>query len=212
MIATLHTPEIAAFGELSFGIVKAYARRHGYQTLIARDTLDASRHPAWSKVLLVEQFLANHPECQWLMWIDSDAVIANPSRRLEDLVDDDVDFLVAEDPIASPINTGVFFIRNCAASLEMLRLAYTKVEYLNNTCWEQPAVAKAMQECSRTVRSRIVSRRLFNSFFNEFHQGDFIIHFAGYNHALKMAGVKDAVALAKQHFKRKRVLKRRTQA
>ncbi len=201
-IATLYTPEIADFGEATSRIMASFARRHGYQAVIARDTLDASRHPAWSKLLLIEQFLVNHPDCTWLMWIDADAVIANPTQRLEDLVDEDVDFLVGDDMSDSPINTGVFFIRNCEAALEMLRLAYAKVEFLSHPCWEQPAVAKAMLECSKTLRTRIVSRRLFNSFFNEYHQGDFIIHFAGCNHAFKLAGAKEAVESAERRLKK----------
>lgn len=209
-IATMYTPDIADYGALASRIVDRYAKRHGYQTVIARDTLDASRHPAWSKLLLIEQFLANHPDCAWIMWIDADAVISNPTQRLEDLVDDDVDFLVAKDQWSgSPINTGVFLIRNCAASLEMLRLAYGKIEYLHHPLWEQPAMAKSMQECSRTLRTRVVARHLFNSFSNEYKPGDFIIHFAGCAHALKLAGVKRAAHSAERRF-RESVVKVRT--
>jgi hypothetical protein len=189
-IATLYTPEIADVGARSSKVMAAYARRHGYQAIIARETMDASRPPAWSKLLLIEHFLANHPSCTWLMWIDADAVITNPAQRLEDLIDDDIDFLVAKDVANSPINTGVFFIRNCAAALNMLRHAYSKVQYLRHPCWEQLAVADAMRDCSRSVRSRIVSRRLFNSFLDEYQRGDFVIHFAGCAHELKLAGVK----------------------
>lgn len=189
-IATLYTPEIARLGERSSRLMARYARRHHYQAVIARETLDAARHPAWSKLLLIEQFLVNHPSCRWLMWIDADAVITDPTRRLEDLVDDSVDFLVAEDVPPSPINTGVFFVRNCPAVIDMLRLAYTKVKYLHHANWEQPAVAEAMLECSDTMRSRVVPRRRFNSFFEEYEQGDFVIHFAGCKADVKLAGVK----------------------
>jgi hypothetical protein len=199
-IATLYTPEIADLGVCTSRIVARYARRHGYQAVIARATLDAARHTAWSKLLLIEQFLANHPNCAWLLWIDADAVIMNPTRRLEDLIDENVDFLVADDPTDSGINTGVFFLRNCPAALQMLRLAYTKVEYLHHFCWEQPAVAAAMRECSETLRTRIVSRRLFNSSWEEYEQGDFIIHFAGCNPEFKRAGVNGLVDAAARQF------------
>ena len=195
-IATMYTREIAEYGEINSRALASYAKRHGYQLLVARDILDASRHPAWSKLLLIERFLVDHPKCEWLMWIDADAVITNPNQKLEDLIDDTVDFLVAIDAGESPINTGVFLIRNCAATLEMLRLAYTKIEYLSHPCWEQPALAKAMKECSATVRTRIVSRRLFNSFHNEHKVGDFIIHFAGCHHSMKLAGVTKAIEIS----------------
>jgi hypothetical protein len=192
-IATLYTPEIAHLGARTSQIVARYARRHGYQALIARQSLDAARHPAWSKLLLIEHFLVDHPACAWLMWIDADAVIMNPRQRLEDLVDEDVDFLVAEDRSSTPINTGVFFVRNCPATLALLRRAYAKTQYLHHPNWEQPALTEALRECSETLRSRIVSRRLFNSFCDEYQEGDFIIHFAGCKPEVKLAGVKTVV-------------------
>jgi len=192
-IATLYTPEIADLGARTSQVIARYAARHGYQALIAEESLDAARHPAWSKLLLTEQFLVNHPSCTWLMWIDADAVIMNPTQRLEHLVDENADFVVAQDRSACSINTGVFFLRNCAAALNMLRLAYSKVQYLHHACWEQPAVADAMSECSDTLRTRIVSRRLFNSFFDEYEPGDFVLHFAGCNHEMKLASVRSIV-------------------
>jgi hypothetical protein len=201
-IATLYTPEINDLGTRTSKILARYAKLHGYQAFIAKESLDASRHPAWSKLLLIEQFLVNHPRCTWLMWIDADAVITNLKQRLEDLVDENADFLVAKDQSVSPINTGVYFVRNCKAVLHMLRLAYTKVEFLHHPCWEQPAVAEAMRECSDTLRSRIVSRRLFNSFLDEYQEGDFIIHFAGCRHDLKLAGVKAVVSQVGRKLKR----------
>jgi hypothetical protein len=192
-IATLYTPEIASLGAPTSQIMARYARRHGYQALIARESLDAARHPAWSKLLLIEQFLVEHPSCTWLMWIDADAVIMNPMQRLEDLVDENVDFVVAEDRGPISINTGVFFVRNCPATLELLRRAYAKTEYLHHPNWEQPALTEAMRECSETLRSRIVSRYLFNSFCDEYQEGDFIIHFAGCKPDVKLAGVKSVV-------------------
>ena len=201
-IATLYTPEIADLGARTSKIVARYAGRHGYQALIARETLDASRHPAWSKLLLIEQFLADHPTCSWLMWIDADAVIMDPRRRLEEMVDENLDFLAAEDRTDCPINTGVFFVRNCPETLRMLRLAYTKVKYLHHPFWEQPAVADAMAECSETVRSRIVQRRMFNSFWDEYQPGDFVIHFAGCDHGLKLEGAKGAFLSVRGLFER----------
>ncbi|MBS0262993.1 MAG: hypothetical protein JSS02_13695, partial [Planctomycetes bacterium] len=53
-IATMWTREIAELGELTSKVLLEYAKRQGYDVALAHDTLDASRHPAWSKLLLVE--------------------------------------------------------------------------------------------------------------------------------------------------------------
>src|SRR5262245_16900867 len=161
--------------------------------MIAKAAVDASRPAAWSELLLIERSLAENPSCVWLMWIDADAVITNPLQRLEDLVDDNVDFLVAQDLAPGPINTGVFLVRNCPAVLDMLRRAYAKVQYIYHQWWEQLAIAEAMGECAPALRSRVVSRRLFNSLPGEYQKGDFIIHFAGFSPEAKLAGVVQAI-------------------
>jgi hypothetical protein len=205
-IATLYTPEIADLGECSSRAMSAYAKRHGYRAVVGKERLDASRSPAWSKLLLIERYLGANPSCVWLMWIDADAVIANPMQRLEDLVDDDVDFLVAEDRFPNTINTGVFLVRNCSATRDMLRRAYAKVQFLHNPYWEQPAITEALREFGAKVRTRVVARRQMNSFPDEYQNGDFIIHFAGWDHESKLAGVKTAVGSLLRRFRPNRRL------
>jgi hypothetical protein len=193
-IATLFTPEIADLGRRTSRVMALYAKRHSYKAIICKATIDASRPPAWSKLLLIERYLAENPACAWLMWIDADAVITDPTRRLEDLVDDNVDFLAAQDQGPGLINAGVFLVRNCPAVFDMFRRAYAKVQYIHHPWWEQLALAEAMRECAPALRARVVSRRLFNSFANEYQQGDFIIHFAGFSPEEKLAGVMEATS------------------
>ncbi len=195
-IATLYTPEFAELGKATSGVLRAYAKRHGYDAIVATGSLDARRPPPWSKLLLAEQYLTANPACAWLMWIDADAVIANPKKRLEDLVDESIDFLAAEDQSACVINSGVFLVRNCPAALEMLRRAYAKVQYIHHLWWEQLALAEALRECGDRLRSRVVSRRLLNAFPDEYRKGDFIVHYAGCSLKEKLVGVKKILANA----------------
>jgi hypothetical protein len=197
-IGTLYTPEIAELGLLTSMAMRAYAERHGYTAIVARSQLDPSRHPFWSKVVLVEHYLSNNPSCKWLMWIDADAVITNPKKRLEGFLEKDVDCLVAEDPGSSLLNAGVFLVRNCAATIYVLRRAYAKTQYLTHPTPEQNALAEALLESGTTVRTRVVSRRMLNSFANEHKKGDFIIHFAGWPAEMKLAGAKKAIASTAQ--------------
>jgi hypothetical protein len=195
-IATLYTPEYARLGKYTSRALCAYAKQRGYDAIVATGSLDATRPPAWSKLLLVERYLATNPACTWLMWIDADAVIANPGKRLEDLVDESIDFLAAEDQSACVINSGVFLVRNCSAALDMLRRAYAKVQYTHHTWWEQLALAEALRECGDTVRARVVPRQLLNAFPDEYRKGDFIVHYAGCSLETKLRGVKRVLATA----------------
>jgi hypothetical protein len=193
-VATLYTAEYAKLGKSTSERLCAYARQRGYDAAVATGSLDATRPPAWSKLLLVERYLVANPDCTWLLWVDVDAVIANPKKRLEDLVDEDIDFLAAEDQSACVINSGVFLVRNCSAALEMLRRAYAKVQYIHHPWWEQLALAEALRECGDTLRSRVVRRRLLNAFPDEYRKGDFIVHYAGCSLEAKLRGVKKVMA------------------
>jgi predicted O-methyltransferase YrrM len=196
-VATLYTPEMADLGRLSSGALRAYAARHGYEAVIATAPIDPARPPSWSKLLLIERHMARNPACEWLMWIDADAVVTNPARRVEDLIGGDIDFLVAEDLPPSPMNLGVFLIRNCPATLDLLRRAYAKAQYTHHPWWEQPAVVEALAEGGGAVRFRVVPRRLFNAFPGEHRAGDFVLHFAGSSPEAKLAGVRKAVLAAR---------------
>jgi GR25 family glycosyltransferase involved in LPS biosynthesis len=193
-VCTLYTEKIADLGRLAAKGLRAYARRHGYTALIADRQLDTSRHPYWSKLILVERYLSENPKCRWLMWLDADAVITNPHKRLEELIDEDTDFMIAEDLPPGPINAGVFLIRNCLAGLDLLRRTYAKKQYLRHPLPEQAALFQALRESASTLRYRIVPRRLFNSFAEEHRAGDFIKHFAGLSHEVKLEGVRKAMA------------------
>ncbi len=196
-LATLYTPEMSEMGQLSSGALCAYAARHGYAAVVATGKIDATRPASWSKLLLVERHLASNPACEWVMWIDADAVVTNPARRVEDLIGEDVDFLVAEDLPPSPMNLGVFLIRNCPATRDLLRRAYEKGQYTHHPWWEQPAIVEALSEGGAAVRFRVVPRRLFNAFPGEHREGDFILHFAGSSPEAKLAGVRKAVLAAR---------------
>ncbi len=191
-IATLYTPEIAEYGRHAAQAIHAYAQIHGYKAIIGTETLDPSRPASWSKLLLVERYLMENPACQWIMWIDADAVITKPAQSLEHLLDANADFVVAEDIPPSPINMGVFLARNCPAVLDLMRRAYAKTHYVHHPWWEQPAVADALRESRAELRAKIVPRRLLNSFAAEYQEGDFIIHFAGCARESRLRGVREA--------------------
>jgi hypothetical protein len=129
------------------------------------------------------------------MWMDADAVITNPQKRLEDFLERGVDFVIAEDPY-SPVNSGVFLARNCAATIYALRRAYAKAHLLTHELPEQTALAEALLDSRTTVSTRLVSRRVLNSFASEHEKGDFIIHFAGWPAETKLAAAKKAIASA----------------
>jgi GR25 family glycosyltransferase involved in LPS biosynthesis len=190
-VATLYARENAELGQMAEQSICAYAKRHGYQAIIARTKIDLSRPVAWSKLLLIDFFLSRHPDCEWLLWLDPDAVIVTPDKKLETFITKDMDFLIPEDLPPSRFNTGVFLIRNCPAALDMIRRAFAKEEFIHHPYGERPAIAAAIGECTENLRARAPAKNGFYSLADEYSDGTFIAHFEGYDPEAKLTAMKD---------------------
>ena len=112
----------------------AYAAAHGYALLDRPPTLHGVA-PCWGKFTALLQALEHH-DCA--VWVDSDALVCDPSRSLVALLAREGD-LLARDPAPwfartrlnprrglalQPVNTGVFAVRRTGADL--LRRAFAR--------------------------------------------------------------------------------------
>uniref|UniRef100_A0A7S2WSY7 Uncharacterized protein n=1 Tax=Mucochytrium quahogii TaxID=96639 RepID=A0A7S2WSY7_9STRA len=98
---------------------RRYAQKHGYTYLVTDQLVDTSLRPApWSKFPIIKRFL---PEYDFIVWLDTDALIANYTVKIEDVVNGKSNLFFAEDE--SQLNSGVFIIRNSPWSLWWLNEA-----------------------------------------------------------------------------------------
>ncbi|CAE8585315.1 unnamed protein product [Polarella glacialis] len=71
----------------TFVLQREYARRHGYDlyTLVSR--LNETRPPSWLKVKSTQALIASGTTgCDYIFWMDGDAVIMNMSFKLESII------------------------------------------------------------------------------------------------------------------------------
>lgn len=169
-----------------------YCNMHGYDFYCSYQSLDETRHPAWSKILLIKKILLRGTY-DWIFWTDADAVICNPNIKLEDLIDENFEFIVTKD--FNNINAGNFLIKCSEWSANFLDKIYNHIEYIDHPFWEQKAIVIEYEE-NQDVRnhSKIIPQRLMNSYCAELFQsipisnpeevfyqpGDFIIHFPAF--------------------------------
>jgi hypothetical protein len=187
------------------GIVKksqeSYAKQHGYSYAYYEEPFDTSRAPPWSKIVALFRQLRQSSE-DWLLWIDDDAIITNPSIRLGTLIHAygrGKNIVIAEDAHADrgiPINTGLFLIRNDAWSELFLRHVWHAGLELGlrnlGTLHEQQAMTHVVfHGCREHIRQyvSVVSKRLMNSFIrysayddpedSRWRPGDLAAHMTG---------------------------------
>jgi len=104
----------ARFARRALANKRAYADHHGYELLVHAP---APELPApWSKL---DALLEHLPRFDWLLYLDGDALIANPGVCLETFLDEAYDLVLAED--WGGYNTGAFLVRNSNASVDLLR-------------------------------------------------------------------------------------------
>lgn len=119
----------------AFAMNRLYCERRGY-TWVQRSGVPYDMPPYWAKVRLVQDVMAEHPACDYVVWIDSDAAVVEHAVRWEDQLAGLPDGAMSSDPFrAEPNNNaGVFAIRNSEQGRALLR------EWLamyNPTAWQQ---------------------------------------------------------------------------
>ena len=125
--------------DITTPIMLKYARQNGYDFHFSNFSFD-DRPSAWHKIpLLFESLNFN----DWIVWMDADTLIMDFSYRLEDFIDNNY---IAVTGFSHQIETGVFFIKNCAEIRELFLKAYDKEEFINDGGWEQTAVQKVLEE------------------------------------------------------------------
>jgi hypothetical protein len=155
-------------GRLSEAVNRAYAALHGYRfwsvVLPYEDMLGqiAPRmHVTWFKVLLLRDLLAQAKirGISWVMWIDADAIVIEPSVRvLEDIVASAGarELVIGEDMNPSClINAGVMLVRVCAWSVALWDDVWASKRYWSVPFYEQSALIgalRARQEGLEAVR------------------------------------------------------------
>lgn len=104
-----------------------YARLHGLELFYNMATLEKEMTSFWAKLPLLRKLMLNHPEVEWIWWMDSDAIFTDMSFEMPmaryaqmNLVVHGFQKLVFEEHRWIGLNTGSFLIRNCQWSLDLL--------------------------------------------------------------------------------------------
>lgn len=104
-----------------------YAARHKYTVVTANDLLDKTRPAAWSKLKAMDHYLHNF---DYLMYIDMDVVIMNPTAPLSVFIDmaPDADFIMTED--WNGVNTGIWLAKNTPFAHWFLQTAWNQTQLI----------------------------------------------------------------------------------
>jgi len=162
-----------------------YADIHGYSFILNTKRYDNERNLFYMKIHSVIEAITHGlktKDYDWVFWVDSDVVLANPNVKLEVFIpkDNNIHFIAATD--MQGLNAGVFLVRVCSWSLNFMMRAITYQYYFNEDVLEfsdQSAMNNVLVKFKEEKHYVIVPQQWFNTYKRNYRVGDFIIHFAG---------------------------------
>ena len=139
--ATLYDEAFASIGWMCRNTLTRYGQKYGHDVISARSVV-CDRPAPWHKVRLVQalfEYGYDH-----VFWVDADAVVLESAPDVANLIIYDKDLHLVKHahtdyPEGVP-NTGVFLIRNCRWSYELLSRMWSLKQYANATWWENAAL------------------------------------------------------------------------
>jgi hypothetical protein len=168
------------------GTTEEYCYRRGYDYHVIESLPSIDRQVAWYKFPVLQQLLHQY---DWLLWLDTDTLIMDQTRRLEEWVNvsPETHFIFSH-CVAMPINSGVWFVRSGEVAQQRLSEWWTGPEEPPNKLptgcfWEQWAVNQLYKPEESIIRDdlsgiiRFSSRHARNLFYTPGKH--WIAHFAG---------------------------------
>ena len=198
VIATLAAGPHQAYLDMTRSRLIEYGNKHNYDIEFFNDVLTTDRPPAWSKILIIQKMLEIY---EIVLWIDSDAVIIDPSTDIFDEFEaDKTELALVEHSYGGEAhaNTGVMVIKRTENILQFLDLVWNQVDLIDHPWWEQAAILRCLGIDSKVwpigkgdIHSRIAIDVKFldkkwNAIRQDFpHENIKIRHFAGEAHGIR---------------------------
>lgn len=106
-----------SYGEYAEKINKKYCEDNGYFYFVEKDgekiknKLDG-RSWTWYKPHLIKEVFETYEDCDYVLFLDIDAIFCNNNRKIENFITDDFSILMTEDYGPSMVNAGVILLKN----------------------------------------------------------------------------------------------------
>ncbi|CAE7492650.1 unnamed protein product [Symbiodinium sp. CCMP2456] len=136
----------------TFHLLREYCRRHGYDLYALTDKLGEKRVASWLKIRSAQAIIRSNTGCDYLFWIDGDAVIMNMTFELETVIgyngNKDVDVVVSGDTVA--VNAAMGLWKMTAWNWQFLEDMWNVGDV---KLWETGAINILIANCTPTDSS-----------------------------------------------------------
>ena len=182
---------------------KEYFERYNFKYIFEDKVLNKSRHPAWSKIKLLQREMKNNPDIEYIVWIDDDIIIKNHTINFKDIISKySFDHILIDDNDnigGWKLNSGFFVCKNNETTYQILQHIWisAKKDHYWGGVWENDTMNDYYKNLSDTQNEiKIIPHRTIQTFYNRYKDGEFAIHFAG------MKNQEKRIQLINNHLKK----------
>ena len=198
-VASINLDNYQDLADITDATKREYCERHGYQFFVLKEKT-YSDCMGFNKIGYVLNLFKQHPDIEWLLFSECDAMITNLTIPITDKIDEDYHFVIPVDRLN--INAGNFLVRNSEAGRQYLQMIMSmEPEYANKEWAEQQAIIDTIDRYTDIVK--IVPQRHMNSYEPEVYDycdcridvlgtsgkwepGDWIVHWPGLHKPIRM--------------------------
>jgi hypothetical protein len=175
------------YSKFSIEINKKYCIENGYEYYVESDTKKIitkleGRSITWYKPHLIKEVLLNNRDCDYVVFLDIDAVITNHEKKIEDFLNLDFSIMMTKDYGPSLVNAGVMFVKNDDFSLNFMddwwSICEEYPQYKTGLWHDQTCIGLLYNSLNQKEKFLITDNNVLNSSTHK--SGEFIFHAFSY--------------------------------
>lgn len=192
-----HDERYDEYGKLADPNRIDYCERHSYDYIRFRFTElePKERQPNWGKVKGLLQHL---PLYDWIFYLDTDAVITNPTLPFTDYIDNNYHMVVGPKFYEGHLSSGALLVKNTTWSMRFLQEWWGQERFIHEPyfgtysggdgMYNEQSALHYLYDTREEVRDRlkVLPRHCFNSLVQTHSPGDLLVHFPGQINKLKL--------------------------
>lgn len=206
-VVTLHDQKISELAAITLPNKQEYCRRHSYKLFAKTDNFNSAIPAQFEKPRFILEVLNSNPDLDWIWWLDTDALITNFSKTIEEFCDNNFDIVIGTEVYNwqlsdfSGINNGSFFIKNTDMAKKIIQaIIDNETNFYDSICFDQTCMIDLYLKSDIFKKyTKLVLPRAFNSqpylYWDEkgyknidipgrleccqWYFGDFVLHLAG---------------------------------
>lgn len=229
VVTTLHTPDWQEFADVTDANKREYCARHGYAFYTKNDKWNTRMHTGtpdieemgyewgFERAYAFKEAFEAHPECEWVLFSDTDAMITNKTIELDRVVDNRFHVILPAD--INGTNCGNILIKNSEIGRGFVQSmigaipAYRHNPMAENQWIQEMAISTYWKKYIKIVPQRILNSYDFTLYQfpkhtgtkdvlgvdGQWQKGDFILHIVG-GMAFDKLSLKQRINVAKEYI------------